>query len=265
MGKYIGLGMILYVMLSCNSLKDTNQEQDVVISNEIKGRSYSEMQMKEVDFCAIGNNPHWILEIDFNKQIKFLMVENKEEIIIPILKLGEETELPIVNYEVKGARGAELQISIKKNERTFDLSKQGKPYRVELSVKNKEDSAFIAYVGQGEYYGNLRLHDIWLLDTLNHKSINDYEFRKQPFINIQLDKGKLTGSLGCNSFASSIFFGRQKIFVHHIASTKMACLNDNVEKYFSKSIANKMFNYRFLDSRLILENTSDTLVFIKGD
>jgi heat shock protein HslJ/uncharacterized membrane protein len=250
-------------LISCHMLKQpVLKEMEHV--NASNNDVYNEMQMRGVDFFAVGQEPLWTLEIDFDKSVSLTIPELNEEAFIPILQMGQSEETPEVNYTVKGD-GVELKIRIQKNDSQVRMAQETKPYRVYVDVKTKKDKEFVTYSGMGEYYGDLLLHDSWKLKSINDEMISEYSLRKEPFIDIQLDQQKVSGFLGCNNFTAGIYFGRNKIFFQAILSTKMACVNDHVEKEFFNIVSGKMFNYRLEGLQLILENKTDTLIFNKMD
>lgn len=255
--------LVLGTLVSCHMLKQPaeNEIEHTTVSNKYV---YNEMQMRGVDFFAMGQDPLWTLEIDFDKSVSLTIPEMDQEAFIPILQMGQGEEMPEVNYTVKGD-GVELKIRIQNNEGQVKMAPNLKPYLVYVGVKTKKDKEFVTYSGWGEYYGDLLLHDSWMLTSINGEMLSDYTFKKEPFIDLQLDQEKVSGFVGCNNFTAGIYFGRNKIIFQPFLSTKMACVYDHVEKEFFNIVSGKMFNYRLEGLQLILENKTDTLIFNKMD
>ncbi len=261
MRKYILFTGVTFLLLSCGTTQNYTDKVEE-INSLVSVDSFKETQKKGVDFYALGTDPFWSLEIDFDKNVRFRCSEKEDPIVIPIMKLGQEDELPIVTYEVKGD-GADLIIHIQKNEQTFNLSEGKRPYKVDVEYRKKGESEYSKHMGGGEYYGDIRLHDQWKLDEINGKNISEFTFKNHPFIQIHLNDYRVSGHLGCNNFSGAVYFGREQIFFQHLLSTKMACLDADIESLFAKTISNKMFYYKIEGGKLTLENDSDKLIFIQ--
>ena len=222
-----------------------------------------ERQVRGVDFYASNTDNNWQLEIDFDKYVKFSSTDLKKEFTINVIELGKGLIGSEATHEVISNDG-KLSISIKYQEKPFEQN-DNKPFRVEIVFSDNKKKQVKKYTGKGEFYGAIRLHDNWILKEINGNKIDTANLYKQPFIGIFLDKGKASGFLGCNNFSTDVIFGRNEIWFHYILSSKIACIESNVEDEFSKAIYNKKFTYRFDNLNLILENNTDVLKFEKGD
>ncbi|MCW3785476.1 META domain-containing protein [Plebeiibacterium sediminum] len=263
---YIFIFVLIISVLSCK-MQDTKQ-------SAIKGSSLNteklsntkgyEMQIKGIDFSAGGIDSDWSLEIDFDQKVKFTSAELSKDIVISV-----NTSINQIDGEgtycefTKG--GKVIRVRITKNENPFLSSEDRKPYAVNVEVKAASDSEFVSYTGQGEYYGSLVLHDIWGLDSINDKSVSAYQCEKRPYVEIHLDNNRINGFLGCNTFGSKVYFGLNTISIHHLMSTKMACLNSNIEDDFAGALSNHTYKYKVENGVLTLWNDSEKLIFKKMD
>jgi len=257
MNKYIIALIIGMFLLACGSVKNIGDEKNLSLLDD--SEINCEMQKKGVNFYGTGNED-WELEIDFDKKVKFKSSKFDINFNVTVLTLGEGLKGSEAIHEVNGM-DAKLTIDIKVNENYLKEDKSH-PYIVKITYeKNHVKHQFN---GGGQFYGAIRLHDIWVLEEINGEKVDASKSRKHPMMEIHLDKDRVMGFLGCNNFSGNIYFGRNQICFLPIASTKMACLNDRVEPEFAKALRSKTFNYRFEDLHLILENESDTLIFKKG-
>ncbi|MGQ1786194.1 META domain-containing protein [Saccharicrinis sp. GN24d3] len=253
----------VFFACACATLKDkTHKEQGAILSMQESNVNY-EMQKKGVDFLASGNDSVWLLEIDFDKKVRFTSYQLEKDFEVNILALGKGLRGSEATHEVISKDG-KLTVSIKNKEKKFILPGE-KPFDVVVAYEDHKTKSLQVFNGEGEFYGAIGLHDRWNLEKINGEKLDASGLRNHPFMEIYLDKGKAMGFLGCNNFSSNIYFGREEICFTTVLSTKRACLNDVVEPKFTKAISGKALKYNFNDLYLILENETDTLVFKKGD
>ncbi len=264
MNKFILLLGVLLVLTSCSSTKETASENKENVNENVQNIPYFEKQVRGVNFCAKGSEPNWELEIDYDKIVSLKSEDKNINFNVNILKFGEGLKRSEAVQQVKNMDG-ELTITIKKNEDYFSNIENNKPFVVEVNYKNTKNNKEEVFKGEGLFYGDIRLHDIWILESINGKEINTANLRKQPYMEIHLNDNKVMGFLGCNNFSTSVYCGRNEITFHHLMSTKMACLNSDIEPRFSKAISGKTLSYQLEDLALILKNDKDMLVFRKGD
>ncbi len=266
MKQYIFIFVLMFTALSCNTkvIKSTFVKDSSLKTENLANTKGLEMQIKGVDFSGGGKDSDWSLEIDFDQMVKFISAELEQDIVIPIkvnntLEDGEQSY-----YEFKKGKKA-IRIRIRKNENPFLSDEDHKPYVVNVEVKPESKSEFVSYSGLGKYYGSLVLHDIWGLESINGKNVSAYQCKKRPYIEIHLDKNRINGFLGCNTFGSKVYFGLNTITINHLMSTKMACLNSNIENDFAEALSNQAFQYKVENGILTLWNKSEALIFKKMD
>ena len=266
MNQYIFIFVLMFTALSCNTkvIKSTSEKESSLKTENLANTKGFEMQMKGIDFSACGKDSDWSLEIDFDQKVKFISEELKQDIVIPIKSNIIPSDGEQSYYEFKRG-GKAIKISIKKNENPFLSGEINKPYVVKVDVKTESKSEFVSYSGMGEYYGSLVMHDIWGLESINGKNVSAYQCNKRPYIEIHLDNNRISGFLGCNTFGSKVYFGLNTITLNHLMSTKMACLNSNIEDDFTEALSNQTFQYKVENGILTLVNKSEVLIFKKMD
>lgn len=267
--------LVLFIS-SCKSVKKTFVNQDLInestqvlnLNSEV-GKEQIEgcyqMQKRGVDFFALGKEPFWLVEIGFDKYIKLTTLSGRgiDTITVPVIDSVVVRNLPIVNYKGSSKQG-EILVSIEQKACADGSSSIARNYEVHVSVKRPNDKKHAKFKGCGEYFGHVKLHGAWALKSINGAIVDTLK-NNHPYMELYLNNGQVKGFLGCNSFSTRFFFGRDQIFFKHIMRTKMACAFIDLEKKFSKVLSNSVFNYRFEGLNLILENNTDTLVFKNMD
>ncbi|RFN57744.1 copper resistance protein NlpE N-terminal domain-containing protein [Marixanthomonas ophiurae] len=216
---------------------------------------------KAIGFKATGNEPFWNLEIDFaNKTMKFKTLEG-DSIVTPLPKLVKPQDIDAVSYRAQTESGA-LHVMIIRDECTDSMSGKKSGYKVRASVQ-LGDADMKDYNGCGEYKGDYRLHDLWVLESLNGEQMDSKT--KAPNLEFNLVENKLYGFGGCNRINSDIKTTNNSIKIGSVIATKMACPNLSTEKRFLDAISEKELNFSFSEGKLTLKNSDNTLVFKKVD
>ncbi len=254
---------IILLFGACASVKETSIQQplQVLVSDSLINTF--EMQRKGIDFYATGYDDQWVLEIGFDKIVKFSSPKIDKKFEVNIKTLGEGLKGSDATYQVANGDG-ELTIIIKTKEKP-KADKDALPFDVSLSFNDLHSKKEHTFTGEGEFYGAIALHDIWVLEQINGEKNEIAQGMQRPNMEIHLDKSQVMGNLGCNTFTSDVYFGREQISFSYLMSTKIACPNLQLEQRFVKVMSNTTFNYRFEALQLILENETDTLTFRKTD
>ncbi len=129
-----------------------------------------------IDFIASGNELFWILEIDFDKSMHFKMPDGFE-IHTPAVEGVKAMDANVTRYNASTEKGT-LTVQIQKLECINDMSGEKLGYTVTIDTKNKTDKEYRTYKGCGQYLADYRLHDIWLLDSINNKKMVAADFLK---------------------------------------------------------------------------------------
>jgi len=85
---------------------------------------------------------------------------------------------------------------------------------------------------------NIITDKYWKLIELNGKKITAEQQAKEAHVVLKTEENRITGNGGCNSFFGTYqLLPGDRIQISPLGSTKMACLNDNVEDEFLKILA----------------------------
>ncbi len=110
-----------------------------------------------------------------------------------------------------------------------------------------------------------RLHDIWLLETLNGKPVESKNGKnKIPQLEINVSEKTFTGNGGCNNIFGSFTLDGQSIIFGPAASTRMLC-PDSIEPEFMNAL--KEINvWKISDNHLyLMKDGNEIAVFKKID
>ncbi|MCB0454035.1 MAG: DUF4377 domain-containing protein [Aequorivita sp.] len=112
----------------------------------------------------------------------------------------------------------------------------------------------------------MRLDDTWTLKSINNEAIDSETFKKQPILEIQLNKMKIFGNDGCNNMFGSIkSLNKNNITFGALGGTKMACPNMEISSKYTSALG-KTKTYKIDDLQLYFYDAdgNELLRFEKG-
>ena len=262
MQKWIQLLLIISMIQSCKTSAIAHQE----IAKTEPTPAYNlqkENREEGIYFRAVGNEPEWSLKIS-EKKIEFTSLKPgfesfKSVHVEPIRAMDANVKM----YQVATESGT-MNIQIIQKECVNPMSGEKSPYSVEVAiVKNKLSTEFN---GCGNYITDYRLHDIWVLEKLNGKTVSQADFGKEiPNLEINSTNNNFLGYAGCNRMSGTIFFENGLLRFTNIITTRMVCPGVNKESEFLKALQSAS-TYIIENRLLILSNPSgEKLVFKKVD
>ena len=215
-----------------------------------------------IDFIASGNEPFWSLEIDFDKSMHFKMPDGFE-INTPAVKGLKAMDANVTRYNATTEKGT-LTVQIQKLECINDMSGEKLGYTVSIYMKNNTNKGDRSYKGCGQYLADYRLHDIWVLDSINNKKTVAADFMKGiPQLEFNLTEKEIFGNTGCNNINGGMEVLGKKIYVGRLATTNMACKNMNFESAYLQKLDNKIIPYQIKPGKLYLQVSSDSIFVYK--
>lgn len=259
MTKLTYLLAIIIFLFSCNSSKnisDTNNsksDNNEPLSETIKINTQSrDAQLIElgIDFIAFGNNPSWILKIDFDKRIaQFEQFQGKSTTF----------ELTNKNNNIEAAEffndNVMLNVNIEETS-CYDINTgEGFNYLLNVEIDGEKLEGFGKYMDEEDntpsinpiIFGKWNLIELGstTLENINGVSI------------ILLSSNRLSGNTGCNNYFGSYNISNNYINLKTSGATKMYCKN-NIEKEFAMA-QKKVTNYIINDNILLLYNKDNKL------
>lgn len=167
----------------------------------------------------------------------------------PILELSQEViELGNAVSTRKACINRNIEATYLK---TLSQVKSYKANQAELVLLDENGEEVLAFIRQQEKeQANLRLNDIWALETIDGKSVTDLENR--PVLEINLTEMRAMGTDGCNNFMGGIkkVDGKNLEF-GVLAGTRKMCQNMAIPDQFGKSML-QVKGYQLVGLNLIL-------------
>lgn len=257
----------LVIIQSCSTSKKTDETSEIKINQEgdiVDPSFYQEKYLKGIDFYARGNEPNWILEIDFEGAMRFSTMDGFQ-INTPAVKGVKAQDADVTNFRAQTEMG-DLSITIHRMECQDNMSGEKFDYNVRVNIKGSKEIDYTEFSGCGRYLFDYKLHDIWVLEEMTNIDLENSELLKGlPTFEFNLRDMKFGGHAGCNQIFGKIDLQGNKIIFGHISATMMACPDMKVERAVIDAINLKSFSYTIENLKLILENESVKMIFKKVD
>lgn len=106
-----------------------------------------------------------------------------------------------------------------------------------------------------------KLDGKWKLNSINGEILA--KDIPAPWIELKVEQKRFSGFGGCNSLGGDMELSPDSIKFGRIISTKMACLNNNIENEFLQLLRNKSWAFDARESSLTLTHFENKLLFIK--
>jgi heat shock protein HslJ/uncharacterized membrane protein len=224
-------------------------------------------KMKQgIDFYALGSQPSWSLDINFDKFMRFKSLTALAELNTPPGREEKTQDADVTSYRARTEDGM-LIVTILKGPCEDTTSGETFPLKVRVDAKYTADTNYMQFEGCGRYVVDYRLNDIWVLTTFNQQPLNRDEFAKGlPVVEFHLNDKRVFGSTGCNRISGGFEAKGKKITFGQMATTRMACPDMAFEQDFLKAITRNTLNYALDKGRLILtDDEGMQLEFKKTD
>lgn len=221
----------------------------------------SSIVANELYFKAQGNEPFWSLEISANA-IQFKGIEKENYFNAPHVEPIQAMDANVKMYVATTEKGT-IRITISQGKCTDSMSGISNNYTVTVELTIGKGAEPTIYKGCGNYSVDYRLHDIWVLETLEGKPmLATYFLGDLPMLEINSKMANFTGFGGCNKIRGSLFQERGTLRFTDILSSRMACDPNNKENQFLKSLQSST-TYEIKDNRLYLSNPDGIKVVFK--
>lgn len=184
---------------------------------------FAEKRMSGVDFVGTGTEPFWGLEIDFDKQFRFISMNGDTLHTPPVFALEKNG---VLTYDA-----GKLIVKIKKEPCSDGMSDREYEYSVALTVNGEE------YKGCGILLGG-SLGSYWTLQSMNGTEPDGKMFMHgPPTLQIDAAGSKYSGNDGCNLMRGTVSVEGSKIRLNAGMSTRMACPGDASKQYMDALLA----------------------------
>lgn len=246
---------LLISITACNSSKKTAP---------IKATDENFKTIEFVGFKATGNEPSWVVEIDFNNGIHFKSLDdNNFDITTKTPAVRKPQDISATNYKGDFEDGY-IQVMVYHETCTDDMAGEAFDNKVRVSITNNTTDEATEYNGCGNYKEDYKLNDIWILTHIDDKEIH-HEGLVRPSLEFNISEKRVSGFGGCNQISGNFNFSQHQIAIGQLTSTLMACLNQSVEDQFLGRLNDQKLNFEVGNNQLKLWNHNGSMLFRKGD
>jgi heat shock protein HslJ/uncharacterized membrane protein len=256
---------LFFVFFGCKTQAPVTEKGADPVEPEVWSKTAQENPENLPYFKASGNEPFWNFTIaETGVEFKSL-IEGFEEFKTPYSEPVRAMDANVKRYTLE-TEARQLIIQIIQNECINSMSGEASPYRVTLEIKNTSDAEFTRLEGCGNYITDYRLHDIWVLKTLNGGDVSLADFSKElPYLEINSGDNTFMGHAGCNRITGTIFYEKGLLRFTDAATTLMACTPENRESDYLNALQ-RTTNYSIENNSLSLYDASGVaLIFKKVD
>lgn len=221
------------------------------------GQRWADLRDQGVDFRASGNEPFWDVQIDFDEQIRFKMLEG-DSIRTPVPEMEQDTSSKARLLQAETESGA-LTVALYPTGCMDNMS--GEVFTHGVVVEYGDET----YRGCGNYINDrYKLHDFWTVHSLNGTEVNPEDtLQKEPALQFDLAASKVYGNTGCNQLnGGKLTVQEDSLSFGPMVTTKMACPGTmELEKEFLDAL-NNVNGYDFDNEDLLLLQDDDTLIVL---
>lgn len=214
-------------------------------------------------FKANGTEPFWGLEI--NEQ-SIVLKTMEDTITVPHVEAIKAMDANVKLYKIE-TEAILMNIQLSQTECVNAMSGEKFPYTVKLDYATTGIEEGRVLEGCGAYVTDYRLHDIWVLETMNGKALDETNYPKEkPSMEINTTTNTFTGNTGCNIMNGKLFFEPALLRFTDIVTTKKLCMPNNGQEQEFLTALQAATTYTIANNRLTLSNPNgELLVFKKVD
>ena len=262
---FLSVSLWIVACVPASKTNNINKQKNNIFPNKslaLHPEIYMDKFEQGIDFIAAGNEPFWNLEINFNSFMRFKM-PGGYEIKTPAVEGLKAMDGNIIRYQANNDKNT-LKVQIQKLDCFNDMSGAKLPYTVTISTQNNTDKNEVNYKGCGQYLADYRLHDIWILESMNDKKIITTNFINGfPRIEFNLTERKVFGNSGCLNYNGVIEVKGDKIYFEKLLTTGKVCKHLNIETDYLQKISNKIISYQIKQGKLSLQVSKDAILIYK--
>lgn len=226
-------------------------------SNSRKQKQWSDLRGQGVDFRATGNEPFWNIQIDFDKEMRFSVLDG-DSIWMPVPEMRQDTASSARLLKVEAESGA-VNVALYPTGCMDTMSGEVFSHRVVVETGKK------TFYGCGNYINDrYKLHDFWMLHSLNGTPLNQQDtLRQQPALQFNLIKNRVSGNTGCNQLGGTVSVKNDSLSFGQLVTTKMACEGTmELESQFLNALS-EVNRFDFSNEDLFLFQDEDTLMILR--
>ena len=263
MKKIIVIIIVALSIISCNTSKqsinentdDNNNSQNIEINNEVNTQARDqELMDMGYDFVAFGNEPFWILKVDFDKSIAEFEQMGNPTIAFKIENNGNNhiEETKFINENTT------IDVQAIESVCYDNMSGEGFPFKLSINYKGDDLQGCGKYLGESNSIKSINtdLYGQWILRQINDSIIADNKIVK---ININ-SKGSIGGNNSCNSYGGNYKLNANNISFSDLLQTQMFC-EGSIEREYMSALNNTR-KYKLENKKLSFYDKNDRLLLV---
>jgi len=209
-------------------------------SSEINPDFFMKKHQSGIEFYAVGNEPFWALDMDFDKGFKLKTPEF--EYNSPPVEPDLAQDSPVKRYRVETESG-EMIVNVHQKRCMDTMSGQEFSHEVRVSFKWGVDSSFTEFTGCGRFVPDRALHDIWGLIEFNGVKYPNENMPGGSTLELFPEDERVLFSDGCNSFRGAFHTEGRQIHFGNMAGTLKACPDKKINPEIATGITMTDYQY----------------------
>lgn len=215
-----------------------------------------------IDFYARGNEPFWSLDMDFDQQFRFTVLDDLN-LNTPPTEGVPARDTRITRYRAQAESG-ELIISANAEPCIDTMSGERFDYAVEVQAKTSPTQAYRDFKGCGDYVPDMRLTNSWVVEQIEDITLQPASFMKGlPTLELSARERRLSEHDGCNQIGGAFSTKRNTITFKQLMSTKMFCPTPDGIPDIGALLAGKTYDFEFGPNRLYLKKNKQIILTLK--
>lgn len=252
------------MLQSCGEHKPAPPNAEPVSSVPAEWRKTSTPPKATDDyFKAMGTEPFWALRIS-PQQVELFTME--DTLRTPHAEPVRAMDANVKQYALK-TEASEIKIRIARDSCINAMSGEAFPYSVWVQYRRTGDPDLKEIDGCGRYLTDYRLHDFWVLVSLEGAEIRKEDYPGEvPSLEMNASDNAFSGFTGCNRMMGELFYEPGLLRFGPTAVTKRACPGMGTAEQRFLDALEKVTSYTLAENRLTLTNPeTELLVFRKMD
>lgn len=192
--------------------------------NEIVDTKYYNEKTFNPTFKGLGTEPFWNVEVD-DHFVLYSTPEIKSEVF-------KRIDQPNSSLIVAKNKNGSIELKISKESCSDGMSDNTFDHKLSILLKNNKGS--LQKNGCGTFMTPKLLQGKWELFYFVDEEIPANKFLKTPFFILEENSTNVTGNSSCNGFNGLVHLKENAISFSKLATSRMMCVHENMEKEFLK-------------------------------
>lgn len=263
--RYI-TGFFVMAFLTATSCLGQQEGNQMKKPGGISDNTYQLMLEKwkqGIDFYALGNEPFWSLNMDFEGDFHFKTMGGVD-LKVPASMADPAADAEVIRFRSATGSG-EIIVELIHEKCSDTMSDDIFHYKVKIDYKGTGQSEHETFNGCGNYVPDFRLNDIWAVVEVNGTELNPEDFEKGiPGMEFHIKEEAVSGSDGCNNFRGSFEVQGSSLIFSMLAGTRMFCPNMDKSDQITGAISGQKLDFKFeKDGYLILIKGGERVIKLR--